>query len=632
MSRIKSAFTSLKKWLSPKLYHAYYRVYSWFSREVNEDYNYAMEILAENKDDPESFSCSYVQRPLTLEIIAHELASNNTIEFFSLFSCRLNDKSIKIIADLLQSNPNLRTIELVGNHIDEGTNNSALRVLFNAIKNLNLLKKLNLSTGKWFKSDNLEPDFFDFFKTSSIKEINFCNTGLGQNAANSLFASLRENKTVAKVYLGSGSDYGSEHSSQNEKFTAAAMVDLVAFIDESKTLRDISFLSSEESLIKSAKDVTEKSETVKQVKIGNKSFYGLYLVQDKLDANTGDKLDISKTHISIPALHLIVKFATVNKIQKLCLNECDLSFEHAKILAEFINGNPHLQHISLNKNDIGNEGAAILLNAIASSVALQTIAIREIKADNLFSLMAATFSDTFKNESCKIKSIDCSFNDHGVFRTSWNANPPAEDLSQSFMDMLTTNKSVVELNLDGSGIDTAGFQKIAIFLEGDKVLKKLVLSNNNRNTIKWDDAGIASLFAALANNTSLLELEMYRTNIQPNRAENIAAALKANRALVKLNLGYNQFPLSAAQLIVNAILENPGSKMRQLNFGLGSDARVFDDVIEAKRKESTGLEFFAFHNFIKKNRGNKTTLPSLPTDMVKLVDEMLGSPRPLKIT
>lgn len=627
MSKIKSAFTNVKNWLSNKLFHAYYIIYGWFSHDVSFHYGQALQVLNNNLD-PQIFDCFYkdFRNPLMLQILIHELEPNNQIKSFSLIGCTLNDKAVKIIADFLQRKTSITTIDLSKSRFLDNINNSSITILFNAIRNnLNLLR-INLSSAHWFNSDSFVQGFFDFFKSSKIADINLEDTGLSQNAANALLASLRKNKTIAKINL-----------EKNEKFTAEKMVDLMPFIKESKSLKAFSFDSNDSKIIEDVKEATESSTTIWQVKINGNNFFGLYLVLDMLVYyNNSGMLDFSKRQISIPSLRIIIEFAKNNKIKALYLNRCDLGIKHVSMLAEFITKQASLEEISLNENNIGNEGAQILLKAIADSASLQRVSVLNIKADRLLSFMSDTLSDALKNPDCKIKKIACGGNDLGVFRN----NPPnsSEDLPQSFIDMLTTNKSVVDLNLDGSGIDTAGLQKLATFLENYEVLQKLDLSNNNRVTTKIEDAGIAAIFAALQKNKSITGFNMYRANIRPDRAENIAAALRCNNTLETLNLGCNELNLDAAKLIAKAILDNPMSMLRQIDFGMDpSNNQEFNETIEAinsGRDKKYGFKFFAMQNFVRRNRDIKRyqmpTSMSLPVELVRSVNSMLGA-SPLKI-
>lgn len=109
---------------------------------------------------------------------------------------------------------------------------------------------------------------------------------------------------------------------------------------------------------------------------------------------------------------------------------------------------------------------------------------------------ASKIFDTIRIKKLSIKCITLS------------ANKINDDFMPSFGECLQSNKDIDTVIVEGNYISDAGIEKLAIYLDGNRTLKKLGLSFNFGIT----DASIPALIKIV--NTSLIEyLGMYYTRI-----------------------------------------------------------------------------------------------------------------------
>ncbi|KAH3759047.1 Protein NLRC3 [Pelomyxa schiedti] len=116
---------------------------------------------------------------------------------------------------------------------------------------------------------------------------------------------------------------------------------------------------------------------------------------------------------------------------------------------------------------------------------------------------------------------------------------------------LSSNKSLVSLNLYGNNVGDEGATSIAQALSSNKSLVSLNMAGNNIG-----DEGAASIAQALSSNKSLVSLNLYSNNIGDEGAASIAQALSSNESLVSLNLYSNNIGAEGAASIAQALSSN----------------------------------------------------------------------------
>ncbi|XP_078060886.1 NACHT, LRR and PYD domains-containing protein 3-like isoform X1 [Mustelus asterias] len=177
------------------------------------------------------------------------------------------------------------------------------------------------------------------------------------------------------------------------------------------------------------------------------------------------------------------------KIQKLHLHENDLTDSCAKDLASALSTNRSLIDLNLGYNKLGDSGVKLL------SVAL-------------------------RNPDCKIQKLHL------------NVNSLTDSCAEDLASALSTNRSLIDLNLS---------------------LNKL------------GDSGVKLLSAALRNpECKIQKLNLYGNDLSDSCAEDLASALSTNRSLIDLNLGDNKLGDSGVKLL-SVALRNPDCKIQQLH-------------------------------------------------------------------
>ncbi len=127
------------------------------------------------------------------------------------------------------------------------------------------------------------------------------------------------------------------------------------------------------------------------------------------------------------------------------------------------------------------------------------------------------------------------------------------------------DESLTKLVLESSNIGPEKATELAAALKENTHLKYLDLSSN-----EIGPEGAIALAAALKENTTLTELNLWSNGIRGEGAEALADALEKNTALTVLNLGYNQ--------IEDEILANIGISIKRNKIisieKLGSDPDI----------------------------------------------------------
>ncbi|XP_078057451.1 NACHT, LRR and PYD domains-containing protein 3-like [Mustelus asterias] len=207
-------------------------------------------------------------------------------------------------------------------------------------------------------------------------------------------------------------------------------------------------------------------------------------------------------------------------IKHLDLWGCDILCEGFQRLGPILH---KCQELSLGLNKVGDSGVKLLSTAL-------------------------------RNPECKIQKLDL----HGNNLT----DSCAEDLASS----LSTNRSLIDLNLDENKLGDSGVKLLSVALRNpDCKIQKLDLNFNgltdscaedlasalstNRSLIdlnlggnKLGDSGVKLLFVALRNpECKIQKLDLANTALTDSCAEDLASALCTNQTLRILNLGLNSF-------------------------------------------------------------------------------------------
>ncbi|XP_078060382.1 NACHT, LRR and PYD domains-containing protein 3-like isoform X2 [Mustelus asterias] len=216
------------------------------------------------------------------------------------------------------------------------------------------------------------------------------------------------------------------------------------------------------------------------------------------------------------------------KIQKLDLSGNDLTDSCAEDLASALSTNRSLIDLNLGDNKLGDSGVKLL------SVAL-------------------------RNPDCKIQKLDLRGNDL--------TDSCAEDLASA----LSTNRSLIDLNLGGNNLGDSGVKLLSVALRNpDCKIQKLHLSGNDLT-----DSCAEDLASALSTNRSLIDLYLSSNNLGDSGVKLLSVALRnPDCKIQKLYLRCNALTDSCAEDLASALSTNQTLRILNLEFNSFTDQSV----------------------------------------------------------
>jgi Ran GTPase-activating protein (RanGAP) involved in mRNA processing and transport len=154
---------------------------------------------------------------------------------------------------------------------------------------------------------------------------------------------------------------------------------------------------------------------------------------------------------------------------------------------------------------------------------------------------------------------------------------------------------VTTLNLQQCPLTKDGLRTLAPSLTSNKSLVSLDLSST-----KMGVSGMMWLSDALKSNNTLKNLNLYRNILDVDGARRLAALLKVNKSIESLDIGHNRIRKTGLKVITDSIVENKDSKLNQLairaNFINDAGFSYLFEKLVIGRKQLTSL--FVKHNFM----------------------------------
>lgn len=126
------------------------------------------------------------------------------------------------------------------------------------------------------------------------------------------------------------------------------------------------------------------------------------------------------------------------------------------------------------------------------------------------------------------------------------------DAAYHLGEMLSTNSTLVELNLEGCRIGPEGARRLFSGIIGNRNLSVLDLSRND-----LDEAGGEHFAEALFRGAGIKEINLRKNNLGSKTAAALAVAFETHNKLIHIDLSWNNFfnPVSAC-LLLNKLQEN----------------------------------------------------------------------------
>ena len=246
-------------------------------------------------------------------------------------------------------------------------------------------------------------------------------------------------------------------------------------------------------------------------------------------ASVISKLDLSFNRIQEDEdglSHLCQALTTNTSLVELNLTYCRLTIteENGQALSHMLKTNKTLNKLTLSNNSINGRGVRYLSEGISSSSAISKLYLShnpiQDGEDGLSHLCQALTTNTSLVE----------------LNLSYCILTITEENGQALSHMLKTNKTLNILTLSNNSINGRGVRYLSEGISSSSAISKLDLS---RNPIQYCEDGLSHLCQALTTNTSLVELNLYDCSLHKACGPALRHMLETNKTLRALNLCRN---------------------------------------------------------------------------------------------
>ncbi|XP_021370372.1 leucine-rich repeat-containing protein 74A-like isoform X2 [Mizuhopecten yessoensis] len=266
---------------------------------------------------------------------------------------------------------------------------------------------------------------------------------------------------------------------------------------------------------------------------------------------------------------IAMSLMTNTQIVKLDLSDNWLGHHGGLAVCEMLKENCFITFLDLSDNKFGTRMAEHLGKILNSNSTLTHVVL----AGNDFDDTAAvSFADVIMNTT-KIEHLNLSRNVFGELGGMLLGPAIAE------------NSSLKELDLSWNSLRRKGAIAVAQGIKHNIYMKKISLS--------WNGFGLDGSVAicdALKNNQTLEEIDLTNNRITAEGAVIIGKGLSVNETLVSIKMGKNPMQSAGCYGICAAILRNPNSIMKELDF---SDILVnndFNDIYKQVQEQCPELK------------------------------------------
>ena len=257
-------------------------------------------------------------------------------------------------------------------------------------------------------------------------------------------------------------------------------------------------------------------------------------------------------------LYIAEALQTNSSLTKLRLPRMKLRYTEpsGSALTKMLHMNKTLTHLNLSMNsELSDSGARCIFEGLQYNTSLTRLNLTEtdLRAKYLDTAQSLT-KMLLMNKS--LTHLDLSYN-------SFLKSRACRIFKGLQHNTTLTHLSLKKTSLATSNIDTA--RCLTKMLQVNKSLTHLDLSGNNTIT----DSGACCIFDGLQHNTSVIYLNLSRTNItatDPNTARSLTTMLKVNKSLLHLDLSYTRISSSDFWSIFKGLRQNSALAGLQHNF------------------------------------------------------------------
>ena len=590
------------------------------------------------------------------QALSRMLKTNKTLNVFSLSHNSINGSGVRYLSKGISSSSAIRKLDLSHNPIQDGED--GLSHLCQALTTNTSLVELNFAGFALSVSGRRQGEMAE-----AIKSLQVSYQAFPGHVLNSLSYFIGSSSAISKLDL--------SYNPIQDGEDGLSLLCQALTTNTSLVMLNLSSckLAITEKNGQALTHMLKTNESLNMFVLSRNSINGRgvrYLSEGISSSSAISKLDLSSNPIQVGEdglSHLCQALTTNTSLVELNLSNCKITIteENGQALSHMLKTNKTLNVFALSCNFINGRGVRYLSEGISSSSAISKLDLSgnpiQDGEDGLSHLCQALTTNTFLVElnlsHCKLtiteengqalshmlktnktlKSLRvlpiAHIDGHGLryfseyINTSLHAirkldllhNPiqDGEDGLSHLCQALTTNTSLVELNLSNCSLHKACGQALCHMLETNKTLMSLHLSCNYRVSdhnvagiaeglrsnhslkclnLHWCgicDAGMKSLADCLIVSDSLEELDLSTNTISPEAACGFSDMLKLNRTLKKLNVSACELTDAAAKPLASALEVN--SSLQELNLSYNIDLTETALVaLGESLKRNTGLK------------------------------------------
>ena len=514
--------------------------------------------------------------------IAEVIQMNTTIQTLDMSSNKISDDGAIAITDGLESNISLKQLIISKNDItSEGA-----KYIAEAIQVNTTLEKLDLSFNKLsdvganFISNGLKAN-------NSLQEINMSKNKITTEGAKRIAEALQLNMTLKQLDLSINKIFDDGATAISNSLKHNITLQVLNISRNNITNKGITKIT----------EVIQINSTLQNINISKNhiSTEGLLYFMEAVKNNcTLQIINITRNNVTRSGftsikqcienlqhpIQVIASWNETNKNGKLItkistscapdnIEEEVWSFEeydpdHLVVcLSECLKEDDTLQKLDLRHERITNKEARLIAEAIKVNKTIKKLHINDntISDDGVVAI-----SDSLKSNN-SLHKLDMSYNkisSEGAKKIAEaikvnttlkilniKGNTISDDGVVAISDSLKSNNSLHELDMSDNKISSEGAKKIA---EAIKVNTTLKILNINDNTIS--DDGVVAISDSLKSNNSLHELDMLYNKISSEGAKKIAEAIKVNTTLKILNINDNTISDDGVVAISDSLKSN----------------------------------------------------------------------------
>ncbi|KPA81472.1 putative paraflagellar rod component [Leptomonas pyrrhocoris] len=429
--------------------------------------------------------------PTCMNYLAEPLAQSSIVERLNISNSLVDDAALKLLAQSLQRNTSLKTLELANCNFTA----VGIKAIFEV-----------LMRGK-----------------CGVQEVNIANNNLGEDAVQYIVAALQANPKLTIMNVDVNPSI-SENSAQ-------AISGLTLVNRAPPQIRSIL-----PSLENNAREVTAIDFSPNTVAVNDDS---VWLLSQALRTNTVVR-SLNLSHNSIGdrgATYLAALFRENSSVASLDLSSNSIGNRGAQALCDCFYANRGLQVVNLSNNVMDMEGVNSLTDVLRKNHKLREINMAKTRVPEEFSTAVQT-ACALNRECPAVKNAYYSLCDNDTSLSQLHLHNLTDERAiddesmRSICSALHSKAFVYELDVSGNKIGAAGCAQLASVLSAEACrIMRLNLSNN-----PIDDVAAAELAKCFSNNTTLTNIDLRQTNITDAGAAVLAKGVELNSTLFDVNI------------------------------------------------------------------------------------------------